>query len=66
MRVRAILLGFYEHLRRKPGAEFELASEAAFSSVWMERVDVPSKLPPPKKEKDDRGRFMPAAPKSDD
>ena len=64
MRVRAIQLGFYEHLRRKPGTEFDIASEAAFSPVWMEHV-TESSVPQPRA-KDSAGRFMPKAPKSDD
>ena len=57
MRVRAILLGFYEHLRRKPGTEFDLLSEAAFSPIWMERVEE-TPAAPPVRVKDSKGRFL--------
>lgn len=34
------MLGYYEHLRRRAGEEFIIASESHFSNRWMERLDA--------------------------
>lgn len=50
MLVQAIQMGYYGHLRRKPGAKFELKpvkgksglvvpAEAQFSSLWMRKLN---------------------------
>jgi hypothetical protein len=45
MLVRAVRLGYYDNLRRRPGDEFEIKSEKEFSDAhrgkmpgWMEKV----------------------------
>lgn len=40
IRVRAKMLGYYDHLRRREGEEFIIASESQFSNRWMERLDA--------------------------
>jgi hypothetical protein len=37
-RVRATHLGYYDHLRRKEGAEFTIAKPEHFSERWMEEI----------------------------
>jgi len=39
IRVRATQLGYYDHVRRRPGDVFTIRSEQEFASVWMEKVD---------------------------
>ena len=48
IRVRAKMLGYYEHLRRRAGDEFIIASESHFSSRWMERLDAAPEAVMPK------------------
>lgn len=38
MKVKALQLGYYDLLRRKPGEVFELFEESHFSKRWMEKV----------------------------
>ena len=40
MKVRATMLGYYNHVRVKPGTVFKLNKEIDFSSVWMEQIDA--------------------------
>ena len=57
MMVRAVRLGYYEHLRRYPadsghkrsGEPFELKSEKHFSKKWMEALDSSEAKKPEKK-----------------
>lgn len=37
--VRAKMLGYYDHKRRREGDEFMIASEEHFSNKWMTRLD---------------------------
>lgn len=44
MQVRALQMGFYMGIRRRPGTEFTLADPKHFSKKWMEKVTgVPEK-----------------------
>jgi len=45
MRVRAKMLGYYGTKRKKAGEEFDIKDEAAFSKVWMEKVEAKAKAP---------------------
>jgi hypothetical protein len=45
-RVRAKQLGYYDHLRRKEGAEFTIAKPEHFSERWMEKIDPASTAAP--------------------
>jgi hypothetical protein len=59
MRVRAKQLGYYDHLRRKPGAEFTLAKPEHFSERWMEEIDpsattAEEQPPPPRRSQKQR------------
>jgi hypothetical protein len=38
-KVTATQLGYYDHVRRRPGDVFTIAGERLFSERWMERVD---------------------------
>lgn len=38
IRVKAVALGFYENLRRRPGAIFTIKNEKEFSKNWMVRL----------------------------
>ena len=37
-KVRALQMGYYEHMRRRVGDVFVIQSEQEFSTRWMERV----------------------------
>lgn len=39
-KVRALALGYYDHIRRRIGDVFVLASARDFSDRWMEQVDA--------------------------
>lgn len=39
MKVRAVKLGYYDHLRRRPGDEFVLSNPKHFSDKWMDKVE---------------------------
>jgi len=39
IKVRAIRVGYYDHVRRREGDVFIIANEQAFSEKWMEQVD---------------------------
>lgn len=39
IKVVATALGYYDHVRRRPGDVFTIAGERLFSERWMERVD---------------------------
>jgi len=39
IKVRAIRMGYYDHIRRREGDVFVIANEQAFSDKWMEKVD---------------------------
>lgn len=39
MKVRAIKMGYYNHIRQREGVEFTLTDSKHFSSKWMERVN---------------------------
>lgn len=39
IKVRALMMGYYDHIRRREGDVFVIANEQAFSERWMERVD---------------------------
>lgn len=39
-RVRAKQIGYYDHQRRKPGAEFTIHQAQHFSETWMEALDA--------------------------
>ena len=49
MKVRATMLGYYNHRRRREGEVFEVFDEKAFSTKWMEKLDKPVEEPAPKK-----------------
>ncbi len=38
IRVKAVALGFYDNLRRRPGAVFTIKSEKEFSNKWMVKL----------------------------
>lgn len=38
IKVKAVALGFYDNLRRRPGAIFMIKSEKEFSKNWMVRM----------------------------
>lgn len=38
--VRAKMLGYYDHKRRREGEEFMISSEQHFSNKWMTRLDA--------------------------
>jgi hypothetical protein len=40
IKVRALQMGYYDHARRRVGDVFFIKDELAFSTKWMERVDV--------------------------
>lgn len=43
MKVRATKLGYYNHRRQRPGAEFFLKKKEHFSKLWMEEVSKSAK-----------------------
>lgn len=49
------MVGYYDHQRRYEGEIFEIANDAAFSQVWMEKVGEDEL--PVSRNKDD-GRFQ--------
>lgn len=53
MQVRAKELGYYGHMRRRPGTVFNIKSEKEFSIRWMEKIgsQEPAKAPASKKSK---------------
>jgi hypothetical protein len=40
IRVEATRLGYYDHVRRRPGDVFTIAQASDFSRKWMRRVDA--------------------------
>jgi hypothetical protein len=38
MKVTATAMGYYDHIRRRPGDVFELIGEADYSAKWMKPV----------------------------
>lgn len=49
--VRAIGVGYYNHILRKEGDEFEISDEKVFSKIWMERIHpLPEAQKPAKSE----------------
>jgi hypothetical protein len=40
LKVRAIGLGYYEHIRRRAGDVFKLTDPVHFADTWMEWVDA--------------------------
>lgn len=38
IRVKAMALGFYDNLRRRPGAVFTIKNEQEFSKRWMVKL----------------------------
>jgi hypothetical protein len=46
------IVGYYDHIRRRPGDEFEIESEEHFSYFWMDAVGwEPPRLAPAEAEK---------------
>jgi len=43
MKVKATALGFYDHVRRRPGNVFRLTKDEDFTPLWM--VEVPEDTP---------------------
>lgn len=41
MKVRAIQVGYFDHILRRVGDEFVIQEEKQFSKRWMERLDSP-------------------------
>jgi hypothetical protein len=39
IKVEATKMGYYDHIRRRPGDVFRIAKEEDFSDNWMRRVD---------------------------
>ena len=46
IKVRATMIGYYDHAIRRPGDVFVIANEQAFSKRWMQRVpgETPERL----------------------
>lgn len=43
VKVRAIVLGFWDNTRRRPGDEFLVPEEFADKASWWQRLDQPAK-----------------------
>ena len=68
MKVKAIQLGYYDLLRRKPGAVFTLKSASHFTDKWMKALDQATVEDEPEAEPEEkpvRGRSKRAAVQQD-
>lgn len=50
IKVKAINLGYYNHIRQKPGAIFVIRNENEFSQKWMSKVEMVDDSFAPKEE----------------
>lgn len=64
--VRAIERGFFGGKLRDPGEQFQLADEAQFSEVWMEKVKPGAKAKKPESDDGDGAKTEPTTDSGDD